>query len=77
MRVTLLISLSSITPSAVLQLAPDTLLVLPWWIVPSTSMMIGVLLLARLQSALWISVPVVARTVCPPAPPVVPLLRDA
>ena len=35
-------------------------------------MMIGVLLLARLHRAAWIAVPVVARTVCPPAPPVVP-----
>ena len=40
--------------------------------VPSTSMVIGVLLLARPHSAAWIAVPVVARTVCPPAPPVVP-----
>jgi hypothetical protein len=35
-------------------------------------MMIGVLLLARVHSAVWIAVPEVARTVCPPAPPVVP-----
>lgn len=70
--VTLLICLSSITPSAVLQLGPDTLAVLEWSIVPSTSMVSGVLLLARAQSAAWIAVPVVARTVCPPAPPVVP-----
>ncbi|GHJ16504.1 hypothetical protein TPA0908_44990 [Micromonospora sp. AKA38] len=47
-------------------------MVLPWLMVPETSMTIGVLLLARLQSAAWIAVPVVARTVCPPAPPVVP-----
>ena len=72
MIVTLLICLSSITPAAVLQLSPDTLVVLPWLMVPSTSMMIGVLLLARPHRAAWIAVPVVARTVCPPAPPVVP-----
>ncbi|WP_246247831.1 hypothetical protein [Micromonospora maritima] len=35
-------------------------------------MTIGVLLLARPQSAAWMAVPVVARTVWPPAPPVVP-----
>src|SRR6478735_3766410 len=70
--VTLLICLSSITPAAVLQLFPDTLAVLPWLIVPSTWMVIGVLLLARLHRAVWIAVPVVARTVVPPAPPVVP-----
>lgn len=70
--VTLLICLSSITPSAVLQLSPDTLLVLPWSMVPSTSMVSGVSLSARPQRAAWISVPVVARTVWPPAPPVVP-----
>ena len=35
-------------------------------------MVIGVLALARLHSAAWIAVPVVAVTVCPPAPPVVP-----
>lgn len=45
--------------------------------VPSTWMMIGVLLLARLHRAWWMAVPVVARTVCPPAPPVVPPLTDA
>src|SRR3982751_358990 len=69
MIVTLLIALSSILSSAVLQLLPDTLVVLPWLIVPSTWMMIGVLLLARPHSAAWIWVPVVARTVAPPAPP--------
>jgi hypothetical protein len=37
----------------------------------------GVLLLARLHRAAWISVSVVARTVWPPAPPVVPPLRVA
>lgn len=57
---------------AVLQLSPDTLAVLPWLMVPSTSMVIGVLLLARPHRAAWIAVPVVARTVWPPAPPVVP-----
>src|SRR5690349_18268313 len=72
MIVMLLISLSSILSAAVLQLLPDTLVVLPWLMVPSTWMMIGVLLLARPQRAAWIAVPVVARTVCPPAPPVVP-----
>lgn len=71
-RVTLLICLSSITPAAVLQLVPETFAVLAWLIVPSTSMVIGVLLPARAHRAAWISVPVVARTVCPPAPPVVP-----
>src|ERR1041384_6874821 len=70
--VTLLISFSSILSAAVLQLLPDTLVVLPWLIVPSTGMVIGVLLLARLHRAVWIAVPVVARTVAPPAPPVVP-----
>src|SRR3954471_21069301 len=70
--VTLLICLSSITSAAVLQLLPDTLVVLPWLMVPSTWMMIGVLLLARLHNAVWMAVPVVARPVCPPAPPVVP-----
>ncbi|CAM5590481.1 hypothetical protein SMICM304S_05813 [Streptomyces microflavus] len=70
--VTLLICLSSITPAAVLQLLPETLVVLPWLMVPSTSMTIGVLLLARPHRAAWIWVPVVARTVWPPAPPVVP-----
>lgn len=55
-----------------LQLSPDTLAVLPWLMVPSTSITIGVLLSARPHSASWIWVPVVARTVCPPAPPVVP-----
>jgi hypothetical protein len=40
-------------------------------------MVIGVLLLARLHRAAWIAVPVVARTVCPPAPPVVPPLLVA
>ncbi|WP_380729620.1 hypothetical protein [Saccharothrix hoggarensis] len=58
--------MSSITPEAVEQLPPDTALVLPWLMVPSTSMMIGVELLARLHSAWWICVPVVARTVLPP-----------
>ncbi|CAO0835486.1 hypothetical protein SMICM17S_03612 [Streptomyces microflavus] len=60
--VTLLICLSSITPAAVLQLLPETLVVLPWLMVPSTSMTIGVLLLARPHRAAWIWVPVVART---------------
>src|SRR5690349_18600336 len=72
MIVTLLISLSSILSAAVLQLSPDTLVVLPWLIVPSTSIVIGVLLLARLHRAVWMAVPVVARTVVPPLPPVVP-----
>src|SRR3954451_9169831 len=54
MIVTLLISLSSILSAAVLQLPPDTFVVLPWLIVPWTSMVIGVLLLARPQSAWWI-----------------------
>src|SRR6478752_3796887 len=67
-RVTLLICLSSITPAAVLQLLPDTLAVLAWLIVPCTWIVIGVLLLARLHSAGWIAVPVVAVTVAPPAP---------
>ncbi len=61
--VTLLICLSSITPLAVLQLPPDTWLVFAWLIVPSTWMTIGVLRLARLHRAVWIAVPVVARTV--------------
>src|SRR3954447_12516215 len=72
MSVTLLICLSSMTPAAVLQLSPETLAVFPTVIVPSTWMMIGVLLEARLHSAVWIAVPVLARTVWPPAPPVVP-----
>src|SRR4029453_19476369 len=72
MIVTLLISFSSILSAAVLQLSPDTLVVLPWLMVPETSMVIGVLLLARLHRAVWIAVPVGARTVCPPAPPVGP-----
>ncbi|GLY31543.1 hypothetical protein Kisp02_49080 [Kineosporia sp. NBRC 101731] len=59
------------TPAAVLQL-PETLAVFPTVIVPATSMTIGVLALARPHSAWWIWVPVVARTVTPPAPPVVP-----
>src|SRR5690606_4292646 len=75
--VTLLICFSSITPSAVLQLDPDTLLVLPWLMVPSTWIVMGVLLLGRLHRAWWIWVPVVARTVWPPAPPVVPPLAVA
>ncbi len=75
--VTLLICLSSIWSAAVLQLSPDTLVVLPWLMVPWTWMMIGVLLLARLHRAVWIAVPVVAVTVWPPAPPVVPPLRVA
>lgn len=70
--VMLLTCFSSILSAAVLQLSPDTLLVLPWLMVPSTSMVIGVLLSARPHRASWIAVPVVARTVCPPAPPVVP-----
>ncbi len=70
--VTLLTCLISITPAAVLQLGPETLVVLPWSIVPSTSIVMGVLLLARPHRAAWIWVPVVARTVWPPAPPVVP-----
>ncbi len=70
--VTLLICFSSILSAAVLQLSPDTLVVLPWLMVPSTWMVIGVLLLARPHRAWWIWVPVVARTVWPPAPPVVP-----
>src|SRR5215213_7102138 len=57
MIVTLLISLSSILSAAVLQLSPDTFVVLPWLMVPETSMMIGVLLLARLHRAAWIAVP--------------------
>jgi hypothetical protein len=77
MIVTLLISLSSILSAAVLQLLPETFVVLPWLIVPWTSMVIGVLLLALLHRAWWICVPVVARTVVPPLPPVVPPLRDA
>src|SRR5689334_2959207 len=77
MIVTLLISFSSILSAAVLQLPPETLVVLPWLIVPDTSMVIGVLLLARLHSAWWIWVPVVARTVAPPLPPVVPPLALA
>ncbi|MGX1120383.1 hypothetical protein RKD37_005746 [Streptomyces ambofaciens] len=70
--VMLLTCFSSILSAAVLQLSPDTLVVLPWLMVPSTSMVIGVLLSARPHRAWWIAVPVVARTVCPPAPPVVP-----
>ncbi len=70
--VTLLICFSSILSAAVSQLSPETLLVLPWSMVPSTSMTIGVELLARPHRAWWIAVPVVAWTVCPPAPPVVP-----
>jgi hypothetical protein len=35
-------------------------------------MTIGVLLLARPHRAAWMAVPVVARTVVPPWPPVVP-----
>jgi hypothetical protein len=77
MMVTLLISFSSILSAAVLQLSPETFVVLPWLIVPSTSMVIGVLLLARLHRAWWICVPVVARTVAPPLPPVVPPFMDA
>ncbi|GAA1316184.1 hypothetical protein GCM10009634_86950 [Saccharothrix xinjiangensis] len=73
----MLICLSSITPAAVEQLPPETLPVLPWLIVPSTSITIGVLLLARLHRAWWIWVPVVARTVAPPLPPVVPPFWDA
>jgi hypothetical protein len=75
--VTLLICFSSILSAAVEQLLPETLLVLPWLMVPSTWMTIGVELLARLHRAWWMAVPVVARTVCPPAPPVVPPFWDA
>ncbi len=49
--VTLLICFSSILSAAVLQLEPDTLVVLPWLMVPSTWMVIGVELLTRLQRA--------------------------
>src|SRR5690349_9935451 len=67
--VTLLIPLSSITPAAVLQL-PDALAVLPWLIVPSTSIVIGVLVLDRPHSAWWMPVPLLTLTVDPPLPPV-------
>src|SRR5690606_29523013 len=55
--VTLLIFLSSILSLAVSHPGPDTLEVLPWLMVPSTWMMIGVLVLGRWHRAWWISVP--------------------
>src|SRR5688572_13530934 len=68
--VTLLMPLSSTSVAVVSQL-PLTLVVLPWLMVPFTRMMIGVLTLARLQSAVLSCVPVLTVTVAPPAPPVV------
>ena len=49
--VALLTCLSSMTPSAVLQLEPETLLVPACVMVPSTSMVIGVLELGLPQNA--------------------------